>query len=93
MDNYIINKQINANLDYIEDFDIWDIKTIFNYIISRPIQFVLLLLVFIIIYFVDYISQINSAIYGVTQSIPIPGQQQHTQPKQLLPQKKKKGTK
>jgi hypothetical protein len=93
MNNYIINKRINDNLDYIEDFDIWDIKTIFNYIISRPIQFVLLLLVFIIIYFVDYISQINSVIYGVTQSMSMPSQQQHTQPKQVLPQKRKKVTK
>jgi len=86
MNNYIINK----NLDYIEEFDIWDIKTVFNYIISKPIEFLLLLVVFVIIYFVDYISQINNAIYSVSQSIPILSEQIQRQSEPLLYQEKKK---
>lgn len=86
MNNYIINKQINNNLDYIEDFNIWDIKTIFNYIISKPIEFLLLILVFIIIYVVDYISQINNVLFAIPQSLPLIGQS----PQQIQTQEKKK---
>jgi hypothetical protein len=40
---------------------------IFDYIIQNYHKFILLILVFLIIYFVDYISNINVIIYGSSQ--------------------------
>jgi hypothetical protein len=39
----------------------------FDYIIQNYHKFILLILVFLIIYFVDYISNINVIIYGSSQ--------------------------
>lgn len=102
MTNHIPTNNIMniKKLDYIDDFNIWDIRTVFKYVISKPIEFLLLLLVFIIIYSVDYISHLNNAIYGMSQSIPIPflsqanpQQQQNQSQTQNLQQKRKKGNK
>ena len=43
-----------------------DITHIINYIIENHHKFILLLFVFVIIYFVDYITYINSILYGAT---------------------------
>lgn len=92
--NTSITNKINLkNLDYIDDFNIWDIKSVFKYIISKPIEFLLLLFVFLIIYFVDYISQINTTIYGMSQSIPFFGEQERKSQEQPLIQKKKRRNK
>jgi hypothetical protein len=44
-----------------------NISLIVNYIIENYHKFILLIFVFVIIYFVDYISNINAIIYGSTQ--------------------------
>jgi hypothetical protein len=41
--------------------------SVFNYIIENYHKFILLILVFLIIYFVDYISNINAIIYSSPQ--------------------------
>jgi len=54
------------NIDYDEDDEsLWfNIKSTINYLITNYYKFILLILVFFIIYFVDYISNINAFIYG-----------------------------
>lgn len=54
-----------------EEFSLSNIKYTINYIITHYEKFLLLLLVCVIIYFVDYITYINGIIYGgVPQAIP-----------------------
>lgn len=94
--SHMKNQDINKyNLKTHDDFNIWDIGSIFKYILSKPVEFLLLISVFFIIYSVDYISRINSAIYGVSQGVPFMGQQsqQPQNPLQLLQEKKKKRNK
>jgi len=43
-----------------DDFSIYNINSILNYIQNNVFQIVLFILVFLIIYIVDYISTINS---------------------------------
>ena len=45
----------------------------FNYIKENFIQICLLILVLIIIYVVDHITNINMSIFGLPSAIPIPG--------------------
>jgi hypothetical protein len=60
---------MNTNIDN-EDIDFFDINSIINYISSNYTKFLLLFLAFIIIFIVDYISNLNNMIYGATQVIP-----------------------
>jgi hypothetical protein len=53
-----------------DDFSFSNIKSIINYIITNYHKFILLLLVGVIIYFVDYITHINAFIYGSQQVVP-----------------------
>lgn len=46
------------------------LQSLFTYIVDNYKQIILLLLVFIIVFIVEYITNINAIIYGVTQ---IPG--------------------
>ena len=46
------------------------LHSLFTYIVDNYKQIILLLLVFVIIFIVEYITNINAIIYGVTQ---IPG--------------------
>jgi hypothetical protein len=46
------------------------IKSIINFIIDKYKQILLLLLVFIIIYVVDYVSYYNNLVYAITPNIP-----------------------
>lgn len=48
----------------------WDIYTILNYIKVNYIQFSLLVLVFIIIYVVDCITNFNASIFTFPSAIP-----------------------
>lgn len=48
-------------------------NSVFEYIKNNIIGLLLLILVFFIIYFVDYINRINSALYSLPNPIPIPG--------------------
>lgn len=70
--NYFTNSENDKIIsDYDEDdFDITNLSSIINYIYKNKIQFLLLLLVGIIIYFVDYINQINSMLFGTTPFLP-----------------------
>ena len=91
-DNNSIANNLN-DLQYIDEFNIWDIKTVFKYVISKPIEFLLLLLVFVIIYFVDYISRINASIYGMSQSIPFFGQSSQQMQSTFIQKDKKRRNK
>lgn len=53
-----------------EDFSFKNINSIINYIKNNWFQFLLLFLVFIIIYVVDYISNINTMIFAIPTPIP-----------------------
>jgi hypothetical protein len=59
------------NIDYDDqDNSLWvEITSTINYVITNYHKFILLILTFFIIYFVDYISNINAFLYN-RQSIP-----------------------
>ena len=48
----------------------WNTYTIINYIKAHYVQFLLLIAVFIIIYVVDRISNINSLLFAIPSAIP-----------------------
>jgi hypothetical protein len=50
--------------------NVTDIKSFFIYVVNHYEKFLLFLLVCIIIYLVDYLSNINAIIYGAPQIIP-----------------------
>jgi hypothetical protein len=50
--------------------DEWDFYSILNFMKENFVQILLLILVFVIIYLVDHISNINSAIFGLPSTIP-----------------------
>ena len=52
------------------DIDFFDMNSIIQYILSNYTQFLLLLFVFVIIYVVDYISNVNNILFSATQIIP-----------------------
>jgi hypothetical protein len=66
--NDIIIKDYDDEDD--DDLDITNISSIVNYILNHKIQILLLILVGVIIYVVDYINQINSIIFNVSNFIP-----------------------
>jgi hypothetical protein len=71
------------------DFNIYDINSILGFIKENFIQLLLLLLVPIIIYIVDHISNINAIIFGLPSPVPNvshPNPQVHQQ----IHQKKRK---
>ena len=57
------------NVNNNDDFSFSDVNSIINYIINNYHKFLLLITVFLIIYFVDYISNINAFIYN-RETIP-----------------------
>jgi hypothetical protein len=71
MDNY------NYNND--SDSIFLNIKGMINYVIENHDKFVLLLFVFIIIYFVDYITYINGMLYSATSVPGLPSLKTHIQ--------------
>lgn len=52
------------------ELSIWDINTIVDFIKNNYIQIIMFLSVFIIIYVVDYISNINSVLFGLPSAVP-----------------------
>lgn len=57
--------------EFTEDIYKWNIYTIFKYISVHYIQFILLIIVFIIIYTVDHISNINARLFSIPFSSPL----------------------
>jgi hypothetical protein len=55
---------------YNNDTFLSNIKDSINYVIENRDKFILLLLVFVIIYFVDYITYINGILYSSPNSVP-----------------------
>jgi hypothetical protein len=79
-----------------EDFSIYNFSSIMNFIKNNYIQIFMLFLVFIIIYIVDHISNINAMIFSMPS--PIPGMaSQNPQTKLLqritVPKKRKNSKK
>jgi hypothetical protein len=62
----------SSEFDY-QDLSIWNINSIIEYTKENVIQIFLLILVFIIIYVVDHISNLNAVIFAMPS--PIPGLQ------------------
>ena len=52
-----------------QDFS-WDINTIIDFIKNNYIQILMFLSVFVIIYVVDYISNINAVLFGLPSAVP-----------------------
>lgn len=64
------------------DLSIYDFNSIINYIKNNFIQILLLIIVFFIIYTVDYISNINTMLMAPISVIPgMPNSQQSIMPK------------
>lgn len=85
---------MDINDMYNEELSIWNIYSIINYVKENFVQFILLISVFIIIYYVDYINNFNTALtnlnVGLINNIPqISNQmQQHTKIKKKLKKNK-----
>jgi len=85
-----MNKVEQSQEDY-EELSIWDLNSIINYIKDNYIQFLLLILVFFIIYIVDYISNINAMIFSMPS--PIPGSKPPDSTQIKLPKKRRQSKK
>ena len=63
-------------MDNEERETFWTIQSAFSFVVDNWIQILMLLGVFVIIYVVDRISNINSAIFSMPSAIPgLPGMQ------------------
>jgi type III secretory pathway component EscU len=60
---------MNIDSEYM-NLDFFDVDSVIQYILSNYMQFLLLLSVFVIIYTVDYISNVNNILFSATQIIP-----------------------
>ena len=99
MDNMYINKNLYTdpnlvkimgamNDAYYVDFN--NITSIINYVINHYEKFLLLLFVFILIWSIDYITNINTLLYG-TAPIPfLPSSSTNIQPQAPAIKKSKK---
>ena len=56
--------------DFNDDISNWNIYKILNYIKVNYKQFLLLMLVVIIVYVIDHISNVNALLFGLPSSIP-----------------------
>ena len=56
--------------EFTGDIYKWNVYTIIRYVQVHYIQFILLFLVFVIIYVVDHISNINAMIFAMPSAIP-----------------------
>jgi hypothetical protein len=86
---------MNTDIEY-DDLNIYDINSILGFIKEKYIQIFLLLLVPIIIYIVDHISNINAVIFGlpspvITASQPPPPEKNSKMQEKFT--KKRKGPK
>lgn len=65
---------------YEDELSIWNMNSIFTYIKDHIIQILMLISVFIIIYVVDHISNINTTIFSMPSAIPgMPNVEKNTQ--------------
>lgn len=71
-----------------ENIDFFNITSIIDYISTNYTQFLLLILVFIIIFIVDYVSNLNNMIYGSAQ-VMIPGISDSLKPPEVKKTNKK----
>ena len=71
--------------NYNNDTILSNIKVSINYVIENRDKFLLLLLVFGIIYFVDYITYINTIIYSGNSVAALPSLKTPTPPLHHLP--------
>jgi hypothetical protein len=69
------------------------LQSLFAYIVDNYKQIILLLLVFIIIFIVEYITNVNAIIYGVTQIPGISGAPPASEHKKSYVNRKKRRTK
>jgi hypothetical protein len=76
-------------LEY-QELSIWNLNSILNYIKENFFQIFLLILVCIIIYTVDYISNINIILFSMPTYIPGIGHGPHQNIQQKLIKKQKK---
>jgi hypothetical protein len=82
----------NANINDFDDYiSNWNIYKIINYIKVNYIQFLLLILVGIIVYVIDHISNINAVLFGMPSSLP--GINTQVKPVQIIKQEKNKKSK
>ena len=65
---FIMNEELNK-LNLNTD-NLFGITPIYNFIIDKYKQILLLLLAFLIIYVVDYLTYYNSLFYAITPNIP-----------------------
>jgi len=72
-----------------DDFNIYDINSIISFIKENAIQILLLLLVPVIIYIVDHISNINAILFGLPSPVPTSSQQPQVQHQQNHSKKRK----
>jgi len=80
-------KKINYDIDkYHIDFN--DMQSIFYYVINHYEKFILLLLAFMIIYFIDHLTYMNSLMYGVAANPMIGTIQTSSQNNKVQPKKK-----
>ena len=70
---------------YNNDTFVSNIKDTINYVIENRDKFILLLFVFIIIYFVDYITYINTILYSGNSVAALPSLKTPTPPLHHLP--------
>ena len=63
--NLLQNEREKYNIDFTS------IKSVVSYIINHYEKFLLLLLVFVIIYIIEHISNINAILYSLPSAIPI----------------------
>ena len=57
------------NFENTEEYSFADISSILNFVKNHYVQIFMLLLVFIIIFIVDHISNINAVIFGIPSPI------------------------
>jgi len=69
-----------------DDFSNWNIETIVHFIKNNIFQLLLLILVFVIIYVVDHITNLNAILYAM----PLPNMISSQQANTAKPRKKSK---
>jgi hypothetical protein len=67
-----------------DELSIWNMNSIVTYMKDNFIQILMLLSVFVIIYVVDHISNINSAVFSMPSAIPGLPSLQNKQPNIIM---------
>jgi hypothetical protein len=64
------DNNLDNNIDYFEELSIWNPHSIFNYIKHYYIQLLLLCFVFVIVYVIEHVTNINAMIFSMPSVIP-----------------------